>query len=109
MFCGLRLASTRLPTDNDGLVLVVATHAAKSLFGNGKDVWVKLTKRPPTVCVNDVVGIDGDAGIWVERHQHNTAVRVDGLLLLESDPQVVYHWRAREQKGTRKGSGKSIV
>lgn len=66
-----------LSGDNNGLVLLVANHAAVSILGNGEQMGLKLTTSPTRIGLDDVLGVEVDTGEGVGSDQHDSRVSVD--------------------------------
>lgn len=53
-----RLSCTRLPRNNNALVLMVGIHVIISAFGNAEDVWRDLESILPPILLECFLGVD---------------------------------------------------
>ena len=65
----LSLASTRLSSNQHGLVLGIGKHVAISSFRNGPQVWWDFIPSLANVQLDHTLGVDGESLIGVD---HNT-------------------------------------
>merc|ERR1712012_917888 len=83
----LSLSSTRLSSNQDGLVAASVGHALVSSLSNGEDVGPALIPPLANVQLHGAEGVDGESLVGVDGDTEETRVGVDELVLV-SDNRV---------------------
>jgi len=76
-FFGRKKEIVPLSGDNNGLVLLIADHAAVSILGNSKQMGLQLTTSPARIGLDDVLSVKVDTSERIGGDQDDSRVCVD--------------------------------
>merc|ERR1712214_69037 len=78
----LSFASTRLTSNENGLILAIVHHTLVRAFSNTKDVRGALSPPQTNVHLHGTLGVDGEPHVGVNGNTEETRVGVDKLILV---------------------------
>merc|ERR1719200_86017 len=78
----LSFASTRLTSNENGLILAIVHHTLVGAFSNTKDVRGALSPPQTDVHLHGTLGVDGEPHVGVDGNTEETRVGVDKLVLI---------------------------
>ncbi|KAI3483202.1 hypothetical protein L1887_53982 [Cichorium endivia] len=80
VLCRHGLTGTGLTADDDGLVLLVADHAAVGIFCDGEEMWLELALASSGVGLDDLGAVEAEAVERVDGDEDDAGVGVDDAL-----------------------------
>merc|ERR1712223_2174190 len=78
----LSFASTRLTSNENGLILAIVHHTLVGAFSNTKDVRGAFSPPQTDVHLHGTLGVDGEPHVGVDGNTEETRVGVDKLVLI---------------------------
>ncbi len=73
---GFGLPSATLARDDDGLVVLVATHEVVRIIRNGEDVWGQLAKLAILVLFHCLAVVDIENLVWIDCDKNRARIRL---------------------------------
>merc|ERR1712214_89374 len=78
----LSFASTRLTSNENGLILAIVHHTLVGAFSNTKDMRGAFSPPQTNVHLHGTLGVDGETNVGVDGNTEETRVGVDKLVLV---------------------------